>query len=73
MGSLVRLDSGRLGKVIQANPADFTRPVLALLFHADGRPTLVGTVLDLRNKWEDDRIVEGLDSAAVPQQAMDGF
>lgn len=71
VGSLVRLQSGAIGKIIRAHAADFTKPTLAVLFHPKSRPALPGTVLDLMRS--DDRIAEALDPDAIPQSAMDGF
>ena len=47
VGSLVRLASGRVGKVIQAGRKDFTRPVLAVLRLERGRAAPPGALLDL--------------------------
>lgn len=71
VGSLVRLQSGSIGKIIRAHAGDFTKPTVAVLFHPKSRPALPGTVLDLMRS--DDRITEALDPDAIPQQAMDGF
>lgn len=72
VGSLVRLESGRVGKVIQPGSADFTRPLIAILRHDRGRPALPGTVLDLA-KSDGDRIVQALPPGSITQDPMDGF
>lgn len=79
VGSLVRLASGRVGKVIQAGRKDFTRPVLAVLRLERGRAAPPGSLLDLAAEdggaaeGGGDRIVEALAPGAVAQDPMDGF
>lgn len=72
IGSLVRLASDRIGKIIQANEKDFTKPLIAILQQEDGRPALPGTLLNLA-KEDGDRIVQALDSDDIIQSPMDGF
>src|SRR6185295_10179442 len=38
LGSLVRLSSGRVGKVVEPNTAEFTKPVVSVLTAEDGSP-----------------------------------
>lgn len=72
VGSLVRLASNRIGKIIQANETDYTKPIIAILRHENDRPALPGTLVNLA-KDDDDRIVQALDADAITQDPMDGF
>jgi len=73
VGSLVRLASGRVGKVIQAGRRDFTPPVLAVLRLDRGRAAPPGALLDLEAGDGGDAIVEALAPDAIEQDPMDGF
>lgn len=72
VGSLVRLDSGRIGKIIKANDADYTKPVIAILQNERGGTVLPGTLLHLVDS-DHEKIAEALDEGAIPQNPMDGF
>lgn len=61
VGSLVLLESGRLGAVIQANEADQRLPILRIMYHTKFRSHIKVEVLDLSNAKVQDRIVKAVD------------
>lgn len=77
VGSLVKLQSGRIGKVVHANPNEFTKPIVSILTTSKGDilPTKDIYQLDLlRNKT--DKVIEALDFADGSQhhqEVMTGF
>jgi HD-GYP domain-containing protein (c-di-GMP phosphodiesterase class II) len=72
LGSLVQLQSGRIGKVVHANSIDFTKPTLMLLSDEKGTPISPGLLLDLKTA-PNDRIIKALDDDDYRHDMMDGF
>jgi HD-GYP domain-containing protein (c-di-GMP phosphodiesterase class II) len=74
LGSLVRLASGRVAKVVAPNADEFTKPLLSVLTTEDGAPLAkdriyqVDLSLDPREK-----IVEALSAGAIRNAPLDGF
>ena len=64
LGSLVRLQSGRLGVVIEHNAQQLTAPRLKLFYSTRARATIVPVELDLSSPQCSDRIVGREDPAA---------
>ena len=64
LGSLVRLQSGRLGVVIEHNAQQLTAPRLKLFYSTRSRATIPPQELDLSNPQCSDRIVGREDPAA---------
>jgi HD-GYP domain-containing protein (c-di-GMP phosphodiesterase class II) len=73
LGSLVRLSSGRVAKVVAPNPTEFTKPVVSLLTDEAGTllPKAAIAQIDLADSRE--KIVEALPGGSIPQQILDGF
>ncbi|MBW8886285.1 MAG: HD domain-containing protein [Fibrobacteres bacterium] len=73
LGSLVRLSSGRVAKVVAPNPMEFTKPMVSLLTDESGAslPRAAIAQIDLADSLE--KIVEALPGASIPQQILDGF
>lgn len=61
VGSLVLLESGRLGAVIQCNEADQRLPVVRIMYHTKFRSAIKVEVLDLSQPKVQDRIVKAVD------------
>lgn len=61
VGSLVLLESGRLGVVIEANEQDQRLPVIRVMYHTKFRTFLKTEKLDLSNPKVQDRIVKAVD------------
>ncbi|MBZ5754519.1 HD-GYP domain-containing protein [Pseudomonas sp. S5(2021)] len=64
LGTLVRLQSGRLGVVIEQNPQQLTAPRLKLFYSSRTRAAIPQQELDLSDARCDDRIVAREDPAA---------
>lgn len=73
LGSLVRLSSGRVAKVVAPNPAEFTKPIVSLLTDEGGAalPKAAIAQIDLADSRE--KIVEALPGISIPQHILDGF
>ncbi|MBK8971039.1 MAG: HD-GYP domain-containing protein [Hahellaceae bacterium] len=61
VGSLVLLESGRLGVVIEANEHDQRLPVIRVMYHTKFRTFLKTEKIDLANPKVQDRIVKAVD------------
>jgi HD-GYP domain-containing protein (c-di-GMP phosphodiesterase class II) len=72
LGSLVRLQSGRIAKVVHANSADFTKPTLMILSDEKGSPLTSTILLDLK-VTPTDKIIKALDDSEFKHDMMDGF
>jgi HD-GYP domain-containing protein (c-di-GMP phosphodiesterase class II) len=74
LGSLVRLSSGRIAKVVAPNAQEFTKPLVSVLTTEDGIPLGLGGIyqVDLASD-ADDKIAEALSTGAVRNDPMDGF
>ena len=64
IGSVVLLESGRLGIVIETNPEDQRLPVVRLFFNARLRQHITLERLDLSRPGNQDRILNSVDPAA---------
>jgi len=64
LGTLVRLQSGRLGVVIEQNPQQLTAQRLKLFYSSRTRAAIPQQELDLSDARCDDRIVAREDPAA---------
>ncbi len=73
VGSLVRLTSGRVAKVVAPNPTEFTKPMVSVLTTETGVPLSRGNfpLLDLGTSEE--KIIEGLSTNAIAHHILDGF
>lgn len=74
LGSLVRLSTGRIGKVVAPNSTEFTKPVVSLLTAENGAPLAPNLIqqLDLA-KVSGVTIVEALPGTALGVTRLDGF
>ena len=72
LGSLVRLESGRLGVVIEQN-AQLTAPRLKLFYSTRSRAAIVPIELDLSSSQCNDRIIGREDPAAWGFTHLDAF
>jgi HD-GYP domain-containing protein (c-di-GMP phosphodiesterase class II) len=73
VGSLVRLSSGRVAKVVAPNPAEFTKPMVSLLTNEGGMalPKAAMAQMDLSSSPE--KIVEALPNQSIAHHVLDGF
>ena len=73
LGSLVKLSSGRVGKVVHANPSDFTKPTIAILWDENAKPVSPPIVVELKSS-SGENIVQALDDeSGYVHKIMDGF
>lgn len=74
LGSLVRLSSGRIGKVVSPNPDEFTKPTVSILTAENGAPLPKDRIhqVDLAEVLGES-IVEALPGTALPNSIIDGF
>ena len=61
VGSLILLDSGRLGVVIKINEADQRLPVVRVMYHTKFRMPIAITTIDLSQAGNQDRILRAVD------------
>ncbi|WP_417544837.1 HD-GYP domain-containing protein [Marinobacter sp.] len=61
VGSLILLDSGRLGVVIEINEADQRLPVVRVMYHTKFRMPIAITTIDLSQAGNQDRILRAVD------------
>ena len=47
VGSMVKLDTGKIAKVLHANTGNFHKPVIKIVLDSDGRPVENGDTIDL--------------------------
>lgn len=73
LGSLVRLSSGRVAKVVAPNPSEFTKPVVSLLTDEAGAPLPRAAIAQIDLADSHEKIVEALPGSAIPQHVLDGF
>lgn len=73
LGSLVRLSSGRVAKVVAPNPTEFTKPTVSLLTDEAGASLPKSAIAQIDLAESQEKIVEALSGAAIPQQILDGF
>jgi HD-GYP domain-containing protein (c-di-GMP phosphodiesterase class II) len=73
LGSLVRLSSGRIAKVVGPNPSEFTKPVVSLLTSESGAPLAKNAIDQVDLARSDDKIVEALPTHSISHHILDGF
>lgn len=61
VGSLVLLDSGRLGVVVEINEEDQRLPVVRVMYHTKFRMPITVTTIDLSKAGNQDRILRAVD------------
>ncbi|MBF0432884.1 MAG: HD domain-containing protein [Fibrobacteria bacterium] len=74
IGSLVQLESGEIGKVVDSNGSHFTRPVVSILTDKEGRMLNDDEVnnLDL-SRYTDSRIKQALENNHIRNHVLTGF
>ncbi|TCD22474.1 HD-GYP domain-containing protein [Pseudomonas sp. IC_126] len=73
LGTLVRLESGRLGVVVDQNPGKLTEPVLRLFYSTRTKMPIAPEELDLSRRHGEDRIVSREDPATWGFANLDDF
>ena len=73
LGSLVRLSSGRIAKVVTPNPAEFTKPVVSLMTDEAGAPLPKAAIAQIDLSLSAEKIVEALPTQAIGHHLLDGF
>lgn len=73
VGSLVRLASGRVGKVVAPNAAEFTKPVVTLLTTEAGVPLAKDAMVQVDLSLSQEKIVEALPNQSIAHHVLDGF
>ncbi len=73
LGSLVRLESGRLGVVIDQHPEKLTEPLVRVFFSAKAKTPIQQLDLDLSRRGSNDRIVGREDPAQWGFNNLDDF
>jgi HD-GYP domain-containing protein (c-di-GMP phosphodiesterase class II) len=73
LGSLVRLSSGRIAKVVGPNPSEFTKPVVSLLTNEAGAPLARNAILQIDLAMSQEKIVEALPNQSISHHVLDGF
>ncbi|HAQ86972.1 MAG TPA: phosphodiesterase, partial [Pseudomonas sp.] len=73
LGSLVRLESGRLGVVIDQHPEKLTEPLVRVFFSAKAKTPIQQLDLDLSRRNANDRIVGREDPAQWGFNNLDDF
>jgi len=73
LGSLVRLESGRLGVVVDLLPDKLTTPVVRVFFSAKNRAAIVQQEVDLSRPGSNDRILSREDPAEWGFSNLDDF
>jgi HD-GYP domain-containing protein (c-di-GMP phosphodiesterase class II) len=73
LGSLVRLTSGRIAKVVGPNASEFTKPVVSLLTSENGVPLAKKEVAQIDLTASEEKIVEALPNHIISHNVMDGF
>jgi HD-GYP domain-containing protein (c-di-GMP phosphodiesterase class II) len=71
VGSLVLLESGRLGVVIEANESDQRLPTIRVMYHTKFRNFIKTMVIDLSKPSVQDRIVKAVDPDAYKISVKD--
>ncbi len=74
LGSLVRLTSGKIAKVVEAHPDDLNNPTVSILFNEKGQalPTQNPLQLDLRRS-EKEKVIAALGHGDMKNEVLDGF
>ncbi|MDB5103477.1 MAG: metal dependent phosphohydrolase [Fibrobacteres bacterium] len=73
LGSLVRLTSGRVAKVVGPNPSEFTKPLVSLLTAENGSALARNAILQIDLAVSDEKIIEALPGHSISHHILDGF
>jgi HD-GYP domain-containing protein (c-di-GMP phosphodiesterase class II) len=73
MGSLVRLSSGRVAKVVDPNPSEFTKPVVSVLTDERGLKLAPAQIVQIDLASSDEKVVEALPLQSIAHTVLDGF
>ena len=73
LGSLVRLTSGRIAKVVGPNASEFTKPIVSLLTTENGAPLTKNAITQFDLSTSDEKIVEALPTFSISHHVLDGF
>lgn len=74
IGTFVELASGRVGRVVEANPTDVTKPIVSVLRNERGQPLPMKQILQVDLlKDKNERISKVLENEAAKFKALDGF
>lgn len=73
LGSLVRMANGQVAKVVGANPAEFTKPVVSLMTSENGVILPRSAVVQIDLARSGNRIVEALPTGSISHHVLDGF
>ncbi|MEO6095822.1 MAG: HD domain-containing phosphohydrolase [Fibrobacteria bacterium] len=73
LGSLVRLTSGRIAKVVGPNPSEFTKPLVSLLTTESGSLLAKNAIFQIDLAMSDEKIVEALPTFSISHHVLDGF
>lgn len=74
IGTFVELASGRVGRVVEANPGDITRPIISILRNEKGQPLPMKQVLQVDlMKDKNEKIAKVLEGEAAKFKVLDGF
>ncbi len=66
VGSFVRLADGRFGRVVAANPDNYMKPIVALLYDAEKKPLASPERIDMLES-SDLTVKEAIDAASLPE------
>ncbi|HKP97966.1 MAG TPA: HD domain-containing phosphohydrolase [Fibrobacteria bacterium] len=73
LGSLVRLASGKVAKVVSPNASEFTKPVVSVLTNESGAPLGRFDIVQVDLAASDEKIVEALPHHSITHGVLDGF
>lgn len=73
LGTLVRLTSGRVAKVVGPNPTEFTKPIVSLLTNEAGVPLPRNAIAQIDLALSQEKIVEALPYQSIQHHVLDGF
>ena len=73
LGSLVRLSTGQVAKVVDPNPVEYTKPIVSVLTSEDGAPLRNEAIFQINLVHSDVKITEALAGQAINHHVLDGF
>ncbi len=73
LGSLVRLTSGRIAKVVGPNATEFTKPIVSVLTTENGAPLERNAIIQIDLAASEEKIAEALPYHAISHHVLDGF
>ncbi|MEO7427197.1 MAG: HD domain-containing phosphohydrolase [Fibrobacteria bacterium] len=73
LGSLVRLASGRVAKVVGSNPSEFTKPTVSVLTQENGSLVPRPEIQQIDLARSEEKIVEALPNNAIAHSVLVGF